>query len=483
MKVLLTLFLILLMPWQLLAEDLTSRDFAEGYYLEVGDKGAVHSLELPEKLYRTVTDAQLKDVRVFNGEGEVVPHYIRTIQTDPTSLQDEENVPFFPLYGNDNATETGGISLQVSRDSNGAVVNIQSDPFVTKLESEESGEVVDSTRSDGGKNHQIIGYLLDLSRLKKGTTRLEIEWDKKTDSSVYMVDIQQSSDLIAWRSLVYTATLADLQFGGQSVEKKSIELPKQPLKYLKLSWQENRWPLTITRIRSISQVIETRKRHNWVSLANGKTQQVDGQTLIEFTSDYRLPVSRMQIRFPGQNSMARLSLQSRPGDESSWRTRCEQVFYDLTFEGSALQNEPCKLSPTSDHLWRLVVKEDGAGLAQTGNRLSLDLGWQPSELFFISRGTPPYLLAYGSGKLIGQDAQASGGMLLQTIENEDSAKLITQARLGKSITLGGEAALLSPAKAPPWKKWLLWLVLVLGVALMALMARSLTKEMKSGEEE
>lgn len=73
-------------------------------------------------------------------------------------------------------------------------------------------------------------------------------------------------------------------------------------------------------------------------------------------------------------------------------------------------------------------------------------------------------------------------MLLQAINMESSTQVIGLAKLGKRIILGGDAALESPAQPPPWKKWLLWAVLVLGVGLLAFMARSLTKELKTAEE-
>ena len=62
---------------RLMAADITSSDFAGGYYLEVDKKSAVYSIELPEDVYHTVKSADLRDVRVFNGAGEVVPHEFR----------------------------------------------------------------------------------------------------------------------------------------------------------------------------------------------------------------------------------------------------------------------------------------------------------------------------------------------------------------------------------------------------------------------
>jgi len=67
------------------------------------------------------------------------------------------------------------------------------------------------------------------------------------------------------------------------------------------------------------------------------------------------------------------------------------------------------------------------------------------------------------------------------MQNEAGNRITGQARLGKKVTLGGEEALQPPTPARPWKKWLLWTVLVLGVGLLAIMAKNLIGEMKKEE--
>jgi hypothetical protein len=331
-------------------------------------------------------------------------------------------------------------------------------------------------------NQEINGYLLDLSNVQQAASELEFFWKQKIDSSVFTVSIQQSNDLVRWRTFVNRATLADLQFGGQQVERRIVHLPRKPDKYLKLTWQESSLPLRLTGVTSISRPIEARREYRWVSLYNGTHKAADDKLMVDFETSYQLPTSSVQIRFPETNSIARLSIQSRHNSEKRWKNRCEQVFHNLSFEGEIIRNEPCNFRPTADTQWRVVVKHDGAGLGSGKKMVTLQLGWQPSELLFIGRGTPPYLLAFGSGKLAQLDRTSHDGMLIKAINVESSAKVVGQAAVGKKITLGGDLALQAPAEPTPWKKWLLWTVLILGVGLLAFMARSLTKEMKKDEE-
>jgi len=459
-----TVFVTVCASSQVMAEEISSRDFAEGYYLELEPSGTVYSVLLPEEVYRTVKSAELKDVRVFNGAGEPVPHEFRVVKTDPTLLRTNEIVPIFPLFQEENTPDSSaGIALQVSRDTAGTIVNITSD----------------GTKKD---DRNVFGYLLDLSKLKQVASELELYWEKDIDSSVYTINIQQSDDLIYWTPLVHRATLADLQFAGQQVEKRNVTLPRVPLKYLQLTWQESRRPLKLQSVTSFSRIIDARKKHLWESLYNGIIEEDNEKLTINFDTDYRLPISSVQVRFPEKNSIARLSIQSRVDADGSYRNRCEQIFYDLDFEGSAIRNEPCNFGATADAQWRIVVKEDGAGLLSGNRKLTLQLGWEPNELIFIGRGTPPFLLAFGSGKIALQPTLPEAGILLQSLQKELAAQKVSEAKIGKKILLGGELALESPAKPTPWKKWFLWAVLVLGVGLLAFMARSLMKEMKTAEE-
>ena len=461
MKYVLTLLVCILASGQLQAEEVSSNDFAAGYYLEVDNNGAVYSLELPADVYRTVRRADLGDVRVFNSAGDTVPHGFRAIEPEKRTLQGEEGVPFFPLFREEQPDSQATLSLRVARNSAGTIVNIK------------------SAEAAGPGGREANGYLLDLSGLKRGASELEFRWQKESDSSVFTINIQQSSDLMRWTPLANKETLVDLQYGGQRVEKRTVPLPRRPLNYLKLTWHQAGQPLRLTGITSFSQVIKSRQKHQWVSLYNGNVSEKEGKFIIDYEAQYHLPADSAQIRFSETNSIAKLSVQSRMDQEREWRTRCEKVFYNLNLEDTFLQSEPCTFQPTGDTLWRLVVQQDGSGLHTGDSPLNLELGWTPEELLFVGRGAAPFLLAFGSGKLEKQQKKTNNEMILQAIQAEPLKQVIKKATLGKRIRLGGDSALQPPPARTPWKKWLLWMVLVLGVGLLAFMTRSLVKEMKT----
>lgn len=458
MKNILAILLLLLTPSGLYAADPTTNDFAVGYYLEVENGGPMYVLQLPEDVYRNVRRSDLGDIRVFNGAGEAVPHSLRPVHVDQQTVGSKDAVPFFPYDQSSLAVNRADLSLHVTRNSSGTIVDIVPPP---------------DSATPG-----ISGYLLDLSEAQPVTRELEFFWRDKRESSIYTVSIQQSNDLVYWTSLVGRATLADLRYAGQRIERRTVQLPYKPMRYLRLTWQENGPPLELTAVTGYSRIVTSRQERQWLELYDGMLQTEDETVTIDFHTDYHLPASAAQLRFPETNSIARVALQSRINDKAGWITRCEQVFYSLTLDGTGLQNEPCTFSPTSDPIWRLAVSEDGAGL-RSGNRMpNLRLGWIPSELVFLGRGAPPFLLAFGSGRLEQGAKNNDSDMIFQALRTESGSRITSRAVLGKRITLGGKAALQPPTPARPWKKWLLWTVLVLGVGLLAVMARNLLGEMK-----
>lgn len=459
MKTLPAVFLVFLASGAFAAEP-TTYDFAAGYSLELEGNGPIYTLRLPAEVYRTVRRADLGDIRVFNGGGEIVPHSLRAVEADPQTLGEKSAMPFFPIPAGGAGNQLSDLALRVTRNQAGTIVDIKYPPVA------------------GGTARRAAGYILDLSGEEKGIRELEFFWREGPESSMFSITLHESDDLVRWQPLVSRATLAELEYAGQKVERRNVPLPHQPKQYLKISWEGALQPLELTSVNGYSHILSLRQEREWIDFGAGTVQSEDNRTIIGYHGDYRLPATGAQLHFPGMNAVARLSVQSRPDDKTNWSTRCEQVFYTLALDNALLRNEPCTFPLTTDRQWRLVVHEDGAGLRSGKDIPSLQLGVRPRELVFLGRGTPPFLLAFGSGRLALADQAGDGGMIVQTLEKEGDRRMTGVARLGKQHTLGGEEALQPPIAARPWKKWLLWAVLVLGVGILAVMARHLLGEMK-----
>lgn len=446
-----------------LSEEIQSRDFASGYLIEADEKGAVYSLPVPERVYRTVQRADLGDIRVYNGSGERVPHALRSLKSTDESRV-EWVPPMFPLYGK-NQTGQDNLSLSVRKEADGTLIAI-----------------------DTGKNSQenanrVSGYLIDLGSQETDVSELEVYWQATAEHSQTTVELLYSSDLQYWRPVVDRVILIDLEYGGNRLEQRTIRLPRRPARYLKLIWPDSQTAASVDRVVAIADRADSAIKRRYLTLYNGKKREVNGQLALLFSSHYSLPVSSMNVQFPDVNSLVKARVQSRRDENDAWRERCQALFFSLEVNGMAIKSDPCRFRATSDKHWRLVIDDDGAGLATSTKNLNLSMGWQSDELLFLARGTGPFLLAYGSGRVASLEENGHSEMVLSMINQQDDG-LVKPARLGKSLELGGKLALEEPPPPTPWKTWLLWAVLLSGVAAMAVMAVRLIRDMRSstGEE-
>lgn len=83
----------------------TPQSFAYGLELAISGSNPFHELELPLEVYQNVTRTDLGDIRVFNGNDDIVPHLLRKptrkFNRDgaiSTSLQSTTGVPTFRAH-------------------------------------------------------------------------------------------------------------------------------------------------------------------------------------------------------------------------------------------------------------------------------------------------------------------------------------------------------------------------------------------------
>lgn len=433
-------------------------DFAYGLTLPRVEANGAYSLDLPRVVYEKTTRHDLGDLRVFNGAGETVPHAIRRLPMDEAAEQIRRNVPFFPLPGKRPPAATD-LSLRVSRNRDGAVVTV------------DAGSETSESRT------RSSWYLLDTSRLETKPTALELRWDTSS-AAIFTVSLAHSSDLTHWIPLVGQTTLADLNYNGSTIAARRIALPGKPLPYIRLDCVDCREPLLLREVTAIAGTAISPDQWQWLRLDAETTGEGKEELVFTYRLDARMTVTALQLRFAETNSLARAMIESRPSPDAPWQTRAQGNFYTLNLQGKALVNEPARCAPNSDRHWRLRVTSGGSGLGGGKQAPRLELGWRREQLVFVGRGAGPYTLAFGSAKLAETGAMPEN-LVLAAMEDTRSESLIQPIEPGPLQTLGGEPALQSRLSAASWKKILLWAVLIAGVALLAVMARTIYREMQA----
>jgi hypothetical protein len=451
--------MVLLLPLvaQAANETLHSRDFAYGIALEVDGDGAIYSLPLPEAVYRATTRADLGDMRIFNGYGEVVPHLLRQESGAGESRREPVRLNFFPLY-RERPWEEEIKHIRIADDGRGTIVDIERRPAAQ------------------GVARTVDHYLVDASGVEATVDKLLLEWDTVAEGFLETVRIEYSNDLVHWHHLVAAATLADLTYEGYRLGQHEIPLPPQSARYYRISWPLGEKGLRLTGLRA--EVLHTADAppRQWRELPATAGPAAAGEYLFELPGN--TPLDRIQVMLPQSNTVVRVTLSSRDSEEAPWQPRYQGLLYTLQRQGHTLSSDAVALNRVSDSYWRLQVAQEGGGLGS--GMPQLKVGWVPHRLVFVARGEMPFTLAFGAAT-VGPAASGFGDLLRRLEQRPADKGYIKLAHAGGRFELGGERRLQPPRAPLPWKTWLLWALLVFGVLLLAAMARSLYRQMSHND--
>lgn len=437
-------------------------DYAYGARLDADGREALYEVTVPATLYRGVAKADLRDVRVFNGAGEVVPHAWRARRMQGVERAALVAVTLFPLKAAAGAA-LDGLAIRMQRGPGGVVtVDVKGGP------------------AEGAATRRTVGYLLDLTGFDRGLRALELDWDPPAGGFAGKLRVDGSDDLGSWRPLVGAAPLIDLEVGASRLLQKRVELPRQSVKYLRLSWvpQGDGAPgpeLSGARGELLERFVEAPRE--WTSVESGKSSKPGEYA---FDTGGHFPVDRLRLHLPEPNTVVQVELLARDKSDQPWRSVSHGVVYRLR-KGEGEIGSPELTAGASDRYWLVRVDQKGGGLG--AGVPTLEVGWVPHQLVFAARGAPPFLLAYGQ-----RDAKAAAyaietlvpgfredaGATIRVAKASNAQKVNVQAAQALAPTeLGGEARRL---EAIDWKRWSLWGALILGVVVLGVMAWRLVRQ-------
>ena len=221
-------FVVMTLSKPALGDDLVLEDFAFGFTAESGAQGALWELNLPDEVYRSVIQADLGDIRVFNSAGQVVPHVLRLPGVEVEQVPAPTAVPFYALKTR-GEEDTPGQKLRIITDEKGTIVDVV------------------STVDPSDQADRTTAYLLDISALEPAPEGLKLAWERTGNTGFAVsVEVVSSDDLSDWSTLVKEVTLADLQSGEALLVHNEIKLPARRARYLRVTWPSALREVTLT---------------------------------------------------------------------------------------------------------------------------------------------------------------------------------------------------------------------------------------------
>ncbi len=427
----------------------TPTGFARQAPVILSGSGPWYRLALPIEAQFTAHHADLRDLRIVNGEGEAVPYSLRTASASQAESPAEIAVRVFPLRGP--ARETVADSLKVVRSTTGAIIEI-------------------SPGGTAAGAHEIIrGWLLDASASDFPLQKLMLDWNAPSDG-FQRFSLEASDDLISWRTLG-EGQLIRLRFNGELIDRNTVELPGHRARYLRLLWLAPQEAATLTGAR-LSGSLSHRAPPPlvWSPLLPTTPGQNGAYT---WSLPLALPLTQVRIPLDQPNTLAPVVMEGRNDAKEPWRPLARDVLYRLPQDGHETRQEILDLPGRPVSQLRLQIDARGGGLGGAAPQLSV--GLRTTEVIFLARGSAPYRL------LLGSSTVSDGGLPLTTlVPGYDEGKLATmgEARLEGGLQMISTAAAVAPEGGNDWKRVGLWAVLLAGVALLAVMAFSLLRTSK-----
>jgi hypothetical protein len=449
---------ILLLPALAAAEQ--PGDFAHGIPLRTSGPSAFHQLELPSAVYEGVVRADLADVRVFNGAGEVVPHAFRPRITTTKQAPPPVTLALFPIH-TDAPAGVGGVEL--------------------RLETRGDRTAIDLRTPEGkpARGTKLVGYLADARALDTPIRAVSLRLPVQADQLVAKLTIEASDDLRRWDTLASGAPLVRLSSGGARLEQLRIEVPTRKAKYLRVSWPGRSAAVELAGLDVEPGEAAVDAPRQWKPVTGVAVKDRPGEHELDLGGQF--PVDRLRVALPQPNTVASLEILARARPADPWHLVTTTTAYRLTREGEELTSADIEVGPTTDRYWLVKVDQRGGGIGS--GPLGLSAGWVPHRLIFAARGAEPFQLAYGR-----RDARTAAfpiATLVPGYKGEEDLEIrrgaaapglaIGEAQAaGPPRTLGGEAA---TRERVDWKRWTLWASLVLGVLVLGWMAIRLGRQM------
>ncbi|MFY2764586.1 DUF3999 domain-containing protein [Arenimonas sp. MALMAid1274] len=437
----LTLLLLAALPGLALAQ--APADFAWQWPLQVPGQESAYRIELDEATYARIARDDLRDLMVFNADGQAVP--FSALPDAPTTREARRalnwlRVPVAATGGGDDT-----LSLRLERDADGRVRELQLDDGTVPATSPGSDLLVDL-----GEDPSAVSAI-----------RLQLAADAAMPVNL-RVSVLGSDDLAQWQVLGQDLAVVAIVDNGLRVERLRLEFAPSSTRYLRLRLAEGEaWPSLGGLEQETVETGRLRSPRREIVLQGRDVPDEPGA--YDYTSPGPIPVERVDLRLPAANSVASVQVESRTGADGSWTPIAALTAFRLGEGDEEVRHLPTDIDSRRDRQWRLRVQPVPVQAP------TLVLSYRPDNFVMLAQGPAPYRLMAGSVRTMRPDYPVQAA-LAASGKNRPAGWQPALATLGTGGAGDGGDAVLQPDRGPEHRRWLLWAVLVIGAALVLAMS-------------
>ncbi len=415
--------------------------------LTVSGEGPWYRAVLPLAWRWHAGHADLRDLRVVNAAGEMLPFSIVWAREQAERTERDTVAAIYPLIqparvGKDIP------GLRIERRSDGTVVDIAAAPNAPK----------------GNLTH---GWLIDVSNAPGRLLSLHLALDG--GEGFQAVRIEASDDLQSW-TLLGGGQVGGLTFQGNRLANDTLALPGNRARYLRLWWEtpERAPRLDAAQVRSTVSQLEP-VRLDWSDPLVPVRE--NGSLRVDLPGALR--VSQVRFSLPDGNVLTQANIEAAPPAQArgkpSWRTVGQADLYRLSVDGQPVTQDVVSLP----EVWISQLRvHDRAGVFATWTP-SVSVATPRAEIVFLPRGEAPYAVAFGP-----LDAASPAIPLASLMPQAEADRF---ERLAVATVDVSQLRVAAAATDSNWRKLTLWGVLIAGVALLAWLAIGLLRGQRRPE--
>jgi hypothetical protein len=440
------------------ADEPIREQFAYSIPVQIPGEAGLVKIDVPRAVYRESVQPGLRDLRVLNGAGEVVPFALRApepaVRAMPTTLR----LPLFPLRGE---AAVSGAALQLRIDGGKTSIELDGAPPAAEAA-------------------KVSGYLVVAENLENAVDALSFGWPEQTEDFASNLVIAASDDLANWRVLVSRGPVARLRQAGAVFEQRTVPIPATRARFFRVSAEAgSELPPLVSADATLVMASVPVERLT----AEAAGVAVPGEAgVYEFDLGAQLPVDRVTLSLPDVNTIAMVEYYTRRRSTDAWRLVVSASVYRLRTTNGEIRSPPEIVSAEPARQWRVVVDQRGGGIG--GGTPRLVAGWLPDQLVFVTRGRGPFEIVYGNAETADTpDGEVPLERLVGAGGGSGAALIadLPQALAGEPRDAGGPGRLLPSPPPKPWRIWILWAALLAGVATLGVLAWSLARQMRAAD--
>ncbi len=441
-------------------------DFAWSRPIDSRASDVIQVVDLPWEIYRDSVESGLADLRVFDADGQPVPH---AIARPKRPKADAPTLTPLPLYRMPEGTSPEDV---IGPDSAYQVnVGLRAGRTTVELE---------SAIADASERPAPIAYLVDTSEVEGGIVGLEFELAPTDEDYLTELRIDATDDLVGYRSLRRKAVVAQLAGADGSITQRRVPLGRTSARYLRVTWPSDEDAPMILGISAVQQASVPERARS--------TQRIAGTAVGDFSHEYDtgglVPIDRIQLDLGPERAVFSAQVYRRRTPEENWVRVFTGFVYQLGRGGRDLDDEegrnpPIALDGRRKRFYRIDFDPKGAGAGRASP--GLEISWPTEQLYFVDQGRRPHVLAFGKAGAPHARVDASKLFAIAGDTARTGQPIPATAKLGERISQQGRAALTVEAEFP-LRKVLLWGVLLASVAIVATMALRLIREMNGASE-